>query len=126
MPEKLRIARYSHFSSRNIQFAFAVIIPQKQGTSSEASPSLVHRISIAAPSKRWTIDGVSMDYRWTILGLRRELLGRSNGFTYISLFYKKHSEKGKKNPTRSRSILGGVGRILIFLIIVLANTHYLP
>ena len=32
------------------------------------SPSLLHRISIVTPSKRWTIYGVSMEYVWSILG----------------------------------------------------------
>jgi len=35
-------------------------------SSSEASPSHVHRFSIASPSNRWTNDGVSMEYRWSI------------------------------------------------------------
>jgi len=30
--------------------------------SSLVSPSLVHRISIVTPSKRWTCDGVTMEY----------------------------------------------------------------
>ena len=32
------------------------------------TPSLLHRISIVTPSKRWTIYGVSMEYVWSILG----------------------------------------------------------
>ena len=43
-------------------------------------------LSIAAPSFRWTIDGVTMEYRWSILGLKRELLGRNNCFAYVLLF----------------------------------------
>jgi hypothetical protein len=38
-----------------------------QCLTSEVSPSLLHHISIDTPSKRWTIDGLSMDYRWIIL-----------------------------------------------------------
>ena len=33
-------------------------------------PMLVHRCSIVSPSKRWTIDGVTMEYRWSIFGGR--------------------------------------------------------
>ena len=35
-------------------------------SSSEVSPSLVHQFSIDTPSKRWTCDGVTMEYRWSI------------------------------------------------------------
>ena len=34
---------------------------------SEVTPSLLHRYSIVTPSKRWIIDGLSMDYWWIIL-----------------------------------------------------------
>ena len=34
--------------------------------SSIDTPSLLHRISIVSPSKRWSIDGLSMDNRWII------------------------------------------------------------
>ena len=37
---------------------------------SYVAPSLLHRWSIATPSKRWTIDGVTMEYRWSIFGGR--------------------------------------------------------
>ena len=37
-------------------------------STSEASPSHVHRFSIVTPSKRWTMYGVSMEYVWSILG----------------------------------------------------------
>ena len=35
-------------------------------SSSVDTPSLLHRISIVSPSKRWSIDGLSMDNRWII------------------------------------------------------------
>ena len=36
------------------------------------TPSIVHQSSIDPPSKRWTIDGVSMENRWSIYGGIRE------------------------------------------------------
>ena len=36
---------------------------------SNVAPSLFHHSSIDSPSKRWTIDGLSMDYRWIIDGV---------------------------------------------------------
>ena len=35
-------------------------------------PLLLHRFSIVSPSKRWTIDGEAMEYRWSILGGKGE------------------------------------------------------
>ncbi len=55
-------------------------------------------ISIAAPSFRWTIDGVTMEYRWSILGLKRELLGRNKGFAYILLFIISVQDWARKIP----------------------------
>ena len=54
------------------------------------TPSVVHRSSIDTPSKRWTIDGLSMEYRWSIyLGKaekqRTFLLGKSA----VCIFYNK-------------------------------------
>ena len=42
--------------------------------SSYVGPSLLHRCSIVTPSKRWTNDGVTMEYRWSILGGRPVLM----------------------------------------------------
>jgi hypothetical protein len=44
-----------------VSFPFFVIVSY-----SEYTPLLDHQLSIVSPSKRWTIDGLSMDYRWTI------------------------------------------------------------
>ena len=61
--------------------------------SSDDTPSVVHRSSIDTPSKRWTCDGVTMEYRWSIyLGKaekqRTFLLGKSAVFEI-----KKYREK---------------------------------
>ena len=41
---------------------FSIVTPLFLRSTSVTTPSLVHRCSIAAPSKRWSIDGLSMDY----------------------------------------------------------------
>ena len=68
--------------------------PSWQPPSSDDSPSVLHRYSISTPSKRWTIDGLSMEYRWTILYGKRVFhtifflkhLGNSSNFTYKRFF----------------------------------------
>jgi hypothetical protein len=52
-----------------VSFPFFVIVSY-----SEYTPLLDHQLSIVSPSKRWTIDGLSMDYRWIIDGQSSLLL----------------------------------------------------
>ena len=59
--------------------------------SSYVGPSLLHRWSIASPSKRWTIDGVTMEY------LRRKSYVNKSVF----LSYKYSLEK-RKRPDHCR------------------------
>ena len=59
--------------------------------SSYVAPSLLHRWSIATPSKRWTIDGVTMEYRWSIFGERAMSISRF--FSLMNVLWKK--EKGQ-------------------------------
>ena len=58
---------------------------------SEVAPSLVHRCSIDCPSKRWSIDGLTMEYRWSIFGERAMSISRF--FSLINILWKK--EKGQ-------------------------------
>ena len=48
---------------------FSIVTPLFLRPSSALPPLLLHRCSIASPSKRWTIDGVTMEYRWSIDGV---------------------------------------------------------
>ena len=54
-------------------------------------PRILHRSSINPPSKRWTIDGPSMEYRWSIFGERAMSISRF--FSLINVLWKK--EKGQ-------------------------------
>ena len=63
--------------------------------SSYVGPSLLHRWSIASPSKRWTIDGVTMEYRWSIFGERAMSISR-----FFSL--NKYSLEKRKRPDHCR------------------------
>ena len=65
-------------------------------------PLLLHRFSIVTPSKRWTIDGVTMEYRWSILGGRGEEQGTCLEGDKSLVSYQKRYEKDMKNPTLSR------------------------
>ena len=40
----------------------------------EDTPSILHRYSIDSPSFRWRIDGLLMDYRWSMYGVKIEFL----------------------------------------------------
>ena len=41
-------------------------------SSSQDTPSLLHRYSIVSPSFRWSSDGPAMDQRWSNYGEERE------------------------------------------------------
>ena len=77
--------------------------------SSYVGPSLLHRWSIATPSKRWTIDGVTMEYRWSIFGERAMSISRF--FSLINVLWKK--EKGQ--------ILAAMCKNLTFVIFYLCR-----
>ena len=60
--------------------SFLIFLPKNMGfplqetplfyrSSSEDTPSLLHRYSIASPSFRWSNDGDAMDKRWRNLGV---------------------------------------------------------
>ena len=53
-----------------------------------------------------------MDYLWSMYGVSSDLEGNYYGLTRKAktpCFYQKQQEKGMKNPTRSRNLLGSVG-----------------
>ena len=58
-------------------------------------PSHFHHSSIVTPSERWTIDGVTMEYRWSIFGERAMSISR-----FFSL--NKYSLEKRKRPDHCR------------------------
>ena len=71
---------------------------------SEVAPSLVHRCSIDCPSKRWSIDGLTMEYRWSIFGGRAKTdAGNDGGFFALcptkicALYLKLEGLSGRNN-----------------------------
>ena len=63
---------------------YSLISRKKQGHKSEVAPSQFHRSSIASPSKRWSIDGLSMDNRWIIFeGRTKTDAGDDRGFSVL-------------------------------------------
>ena len=72
--------------------------------SSYVAPSLLHRWSIASPSKRWTIDGVTMEY------LRRKSYVNKSVF----LSYKCSLEK-RKRPDPCRYVQKSDLRHILFM-----------
>ena len=43
-------------------FFCTLVLKKKQGRKADVAPAQCHHSSIASPSKRWTNDGVSMEY----------------------------------------------------------------
>ena len=69
---------------------------------SACPPLLLHCCSIAYPSFLHRFDGLSMDYRWIILGGRGEEQGTCLEGEKSLVSYQKRYEKDMKNPTLSR------------------------
>ena len=66
--------------SKNHSPLFSSLFPRY---SSEDTPSLLHINSIASPSFRWSIDGVSMEYRWRNLRVSsKDIREISDGNTF--------------------------------------------
>ena len=85
-------------------FFCTLVLKKKQGRKSEVAPSLVHRCSIDCPSKRWSIDGLTMEYRWSIFGGRAKTdAGNDGGFFVLcptkicALYLKLEGLSGRNN-----------------------------
>ena len=68
------------------------------------SPRLLHCIYIDCPSKRWSIDGLTMEYRWSIFGGRAKTdAGNDGGFFVLcptkicALYLKLEGLSGRNN-----------------------------
>ena len=76
-PEKRRVVAFL-LSADYLVFRQLEIIGV-QVTQKVDTPSLLHRYSIASPSFRWRIDGLTMDQRWRKSGIRKEELAPFDG-----------------------------------------------
>ena len=93
--------------------------------SSYVGPSLLHRCSIVSPSKRWTIDGVTMEYRWSVFGGRAMSIRRI--FSLANAFREKRKRPDScryvQKPDLCHVLFMSVGSLFAIFCLLLGRTR---